>query len=48
MPNIPQYDLPLEQSKLNPSDTGASSLERAAAVTQRVGRVQQETARQTT
>lgn len=46
MPNIQQYDVPEAQSQIRPSDTGASSLERAGAVTQRVGRVQQETARE--
>lgn len=43
MPNIPQYDLPLDQSRLVPEDRGAGSLERAAGTQQRVGRVQQET-----
>ena len=43
MPNIPQYDLPLDQSRLIPEDRGAGSMERAAGTEQRVGRVQQET-----
>jgi|GEM_PF-6741966 len=43
MPNIPQYDLSLEQSRLIPEDRGAGSIERAAGTQQRVGRVQQET-----